>query len=96
MPSCDARRLRNGLIWTAVLVLLLGALALAVPDLRGVLRTATGATPGWLVAGAALEIASCLGYVATVRLVLRPSPARQVRRLAWAELTPVDPVPGLP
>jgi uncharacterized membrane protein YbhN (UPF0104 family) len=36
--------------------------------------------------GIALEFASCLGYVAVVRLVLRRGPADVVRRLAWAEM----------
>jgi hypothetical protein len=40
---------------------------------------------GWLVLAVGLEIASCLGYVAVVRLVIRNARAREVRRLAWAE-----------
>ena len=40
---------------------------------------------GWLIVAVALEIGSCLGYVAVVRLVLHKGPAREVRRLAWAE-----------
>ena len=82
----DARRLRNGLIWTAVLLVLLGGIGLAVPDLRHVLDRASHAGVGWLVLGVALEIASCLGYVAIVRLVLPRAPARDARRLAWAEM----------
>jgi uncharacterized membrane protein YbhN (UPF0104 family) len=81
----DAHRLRNGLIWTGVLLLLLLGIGLAVPDLRSVLDRITNATPGWVVLAVALEIASCLGYVATVRLILRRGPKREVRRLAWAE-----------
>ena len=82
----DAHRLRNGLIWTSVLAALLLAIGLAVPDLRGVLDQATEASPGWLVLAVGLEVASCLGYVAVVRLVLHRAPARDVRRLAWAEM----------
>ena len=82
----DAHRLRNGLIWTSVLAALLLAIGLAVPDLRGVLDRATEASPGWLVFAVGLEVASCLGYVAVVRLVLHRAPARDVRRLAWAEM----------
>jgi uncharacterized membrane protein YbhN (UPF0104 family) len=59
---------------------------LAVPNLRGVLDRASEASPGWLILGVALELASCLGYVAVVRLVLSRGPARQVRHLAWAEM----------
>ena len=82
----DARRLRNGLIWTSALLLLLLGIGLAVPDLRGVLDRAADATPGWLVLGVALEILSCLGYVATLRLVMRRGPKREIRWLAWAEM----------
>jgi uncharacterized membrane protein YbhN (UPF0104 family) len=84
-PERDAHRLRNGLLWTAGLIVLLLAIGLAVPDLREVLERVAKATPGWLVLGVLLEIASCLGYVATVRLVLHRGPPRQVRWLAWAE-----------
>jgi uncharacterized membrane protein YbhN (UPF0104 family) len=81
----DAHRLRNGVIWTAALLLLLLALGLAVPDLRSVIKRAADANVGWLALGVGLELLSCLGYVATVRLVLNRGPAREVRRLAWAE-----------
>lgn len=82
----DARRLRNGLIWTAVLVVMLLGIGLAVPELRHVLRRVSHADPWWLALGVALELASCLGYVATLRLVLPRAPARDARRLAWAEM----------
>jgi uncharacterized membrane protein YbhN (UPF0104 family) len=81
----DAHRLRNGLISTAGLLVLALAIGLAVPDLREVLDRIAHAAGGWLVLGVALEIASCLGYVATVRLVLRRGPAANIRWLAWAE-----------
>src|SRR6516164_1793932 len=84
-PERDAHRLRNGIIWTAALVLLLLAVGLAVPDLREILHRAAHAAPGWLVLAIGLEVASCLGYVATVRLVLPRGPKREVRWLAWAE-----------
>lgn len=82
----DARRLRNGLVWTAVLAALLLGIGLAVPDLREVLDRASNASFGWLGLAVALELASCLGYVGTVRLVLARGPAKLVRRLAWAEM----------
>jgi uncharacterized membrane protein YbhN (UPF0104 family) len=85
-PEHEAHRLRNGLISTAVLAILLLGIGLAVPDLRGVLHRVTRAGPGWIVLAVALEVASCLGYVAIVRLVLHRGPARDVRRLAWAEM----------
>ncbi len=82
----DAHRLRNGIIWTAVLLLLLLAVGLAVPDLRSVLARAAHASRPWLIFALALEVASCLGYVAVVRLVLHRGPPRPMRWLAWAEL----------
>ena len=85
-PERDARRLRDGLLWTAGLALLCVAVGLAVPDLRDVLDRATHAQVSWLIVAVALELASCLGYVAIVRLVLHRGPAREVRRLAWAEM----------
>jgi uncharacterized membrane protein YbhN (UPF0104 family) len=85
-PERDAHRLRNGIIWTVALLALLFAIGLAVPDLRDVLDRVAKAAPGWLVLAVALEIASCLGYVATVRLVLRRGPRRELRWLAWAEM----------
>jgi uncharacterized membrane protein YbhN (UPF0104 family) len=39
-----------------------------------------------LLFGMALEIASCVGYVGVVRLVLKRGPAPIIRRLAWAEM----------
>jgi uncharacterized membrane protein YbhN (UPF0104 family) len=85
-PERDAHRLRNGIIWSVGLALLLLAIGLAVPDLRGVLDRASHAQLGWLLLGVALELASCLGYVATMRLVLPRGPRVEVRRLAWAEM----------
>ena len=69
-----------------MLAVLLLAIGLAVPDLRGVLERVAEASPGWLALAVGLEVASCLGYVAVVRLVLHRAPARDVRRLAWAEM----------
>jgi len=85
-PERDAHRLRNGVIWSAALALLLLGIALAIPSMRDVLERASEAAPIWLVVAVLLEVASCLGYVAVVRLVLRRGPPREVRRLAWAEM----------
>ncbi len=81
----DAHRLRNGIIWTAVLLVLLLAVGLAIPDLRSILDRAAHASRPWLILALILEVASCLGYVAVVRLVLHRGPAKQMRWLAWAE-----------
>lgn len=82
----DAHRLRRGMVWTVALAGLLTGVGLAIPDLRSVLVRVTQAEKGWLVLAVALEIASCLGYVVTVRLVLKRGPVREIRRLAWAEM----------
>jgi uncharacterized membrane protein YbhN (UPF0104 family) len=85
-PERDAHRLRNGVISTAALGVLLLAIGLAVPDLRSVLARVANAGVGWLLLAVAFEVASCLGYVATVRLVLNRGPVHEVRWLAWAEM----------
>jgi len=85
-PERDAHRLRNGVIWAVVLAVLLLGIGLAIPNLRSVLDRAADASWGWLAIGVGLELASCLGYVGVVRLVLRRGPAPLVRRLAWAEM----------
>ncbi len=85
-PEHEAHRLRNGLISTAVLAVLLLGIGLAIPDLRSVLDRVARAGAGWIALAVALEVASCLGYVAIVRLVLHRGPPADVRRLAWAEM----------
>jgi uncharacterized membrane protein YbhN (UPF0104 family) len=85
-PERDAHRLRIGVLWAVVLAVLLVGIGLAIPNLRSVLNRAVNASWGWLVLGLALELASCIGYVGVVRLVLRRGPAGVVRRLAWAEM----------
>jgi hypothetical protein len=62
-----------------LLLVLLLSIALAVPELRGVVEAATEAGPGWLLLAALLELASCLGDVAAVRSVLPDGPACQRR-----------------
>lgn len=78
----QAHRLRNGILSASALLALLLSIAPEVPNLRGVLGTVTGAAPGWLLLAVLFELASCLGYVAILGLVLREGPARQVRWLA--------------
>lgn len=82
----DAHRLRYGLIWTIALGVLLLAIGLAVPDLRSVLERISNADLSWVLLAVGLEVASCVGYVVFVRLILWRAPARDVRSLAWAEM----------
>lgn len=62
-PESQARRLRNGIIAAAILVVLLVALIIAVPGLHGVGRVVTRMNPWWLAAAIALEVLSCVGYI---------------------------------
>lgn len=82
----EAHRLRNGVLSAVALIALAISVGLAVPGLRGVLGQVTDASAGWLLLAVVLELGSCLGYVAMVRLVLSHGPAPQVRWLAWAEM----------
>jgi uncharacterized membrane protein YbhN (UPF0104 family) len=62
------------------------AVVFAVPGLAGVARRLRDGDPGWLIAAAALELVSCLGYVLVVQRLFDRVPARLARRVAWAEL----------
>ncbi len=72
----DRRRL---MLRLAAVIALLAALALALSSLPGlgeVREEFAGSAPGWLVLAFALEAASCLAYVVTIRGVF-------CRRLPW-------------
>src|SRR5690242_9023018 len=53
------RGLRSALVNAGVLCILLGGLVLAIPGLGAVAQRVAHAHWGWVVAGAALELASC-------------------------------------
>ena len=84
------------MIGLGALAMVLLRIGLAVPGLRGVEEPSLQeARPGRLGAAVLLELASPrLGFVATMRLVLKHAPARPVRRLAWAEMAFGAVVPG--
>ena len=88
-PTTDAphrRRLRNGIVFAAVLSVIAGALVLAVPGLRTAVHRLGDVNPGWIAAAVALELVSCLGYVLAFALVF-DAPARgPSARVAWAEM----------
>jgi uncharacterized membrane protein YbhN (UPF0104 family) len=81
-----ARRLRNGIITLAVLLILVGALLFAVPGLHGVQRVVTRMTPGWVVAAVALELLSCAGYVLIFLRVFHRLPVIFGERVALTEM----------
>jgi uncharacterized membrane protein YbhN (UPF0104 family) len=62
------------------------AVVFAVPGLADVAHRLDAGDPAWLIAAAALELVSCLGYVVVVMRLFDQVPGRLARRLAWAEL----------
>src|SRR5690242_11268735 len=78
-------RLRSGLVSAALLCVLLGGLVLAVPGLGALGHGLAHAQWGWVVAGAGLELASCLGYVLAFQGIFSEIPARFAALVATAE-----------
>jgi uncharacterized membrane protein YbhN (UPF0104 family) len=70
----EGRRLRRGIVSLAILVVLVGALLLAVPGLRDVTDRLRGVDPGWIALALGLEVLSCAGYVSAFRLVFSRVP----------------------
>ena len=84
--SDQARRLRNGLVSLAILVALIAGLLLAVPGLHGVGHIVAHMELGWLGAGVALEVLSCLGYVLIFLTVFDRAPIVFGARVALTEM----------
>jgi len=53
----EGKRLRNGIVSLVVLVILVGALLLAVPGLQDVADRIKDVAPGWIALAVALELA---------------------------------------
>ena len=90
---------RTGSIRRRVLVLgvllLAGAAAiLAVPGLRTAADRASAVDPVWLMGAVALELASCVSFVAIFRRFFDELPASAARRLAWIEMGSGALLPG--
>jgi uncharacterized membrane protein YbhN (UPF0104 family) len=79
------RQLRSGLVTAAVLSVLVGGLILAVPGLGTVGHRVVHAHWGWLILGAALELASFLGYVLALQAIFTEVPRRFGLKVAAAE-----------
>ena len=62
----------RGLIELGILVGLVVGLLLAIPGLRGVAHAVSHMHAGWVAAGVAFEILSCLGYVLAFLQVFEP------------------------
>jgi uncharacterized membrane protein YbhN (UPF0104 family) len=87
-PTADeeARRLRHGIIGLIVLVVLVGALLLAVPGLRSVADQFSDVNPAWVALAFLLEVASCAGYVLAFQHVFWRAPRLFATRVALSEL----------
>jgi uncharacterized membrane protein YbhN (UPF0104 family) len=81
-----ARTLRNSLISLAVFFGLLVALLLGVPGLRAAADHISDANILWVLAGVALELISCAGYVVLFELVFAELEEPLASRLALSEL----------
>ena len=81
-----ARRLRNGLISLAILLVMIVALLLAVPGLHGVGDVVADMAPAWVGAALVLEILSCLGFVLIFITVFDRAPFRFGARVALSEM----------
>ena len=79
------RQLRSGLASAGALSTLLGGLLLAVPGLGAIGHRVTHAHWGWLMLGAGLELASCVGYVLAFQGIFKEIPARFAALVATAE-----------
>src|SRR5271165_6652806 len=82
----QSRTLRNSLISLAIFFAIVVALLLGVPGLRTAGELITDAKPGLVIAGLALEVLSCLGYVVLFGLVFGKLGRSLSSRLSLAEL----------
>jgi uncharacterized membrane protein YbhN (UPF0104 family) len=82
----EAARLRRGIVSLLILVVLVGALLLAVPGLRDVAHRLSEVDPAWIGLGVVLEIGSCAGYVIAFRMVFYRVPALLAMRVALSEM----------
>ena len=69
-----------------VLMILVGALLLAVPGLREVADRLSDVNPWWVVLAVVLELGSCLGYVLAFQHVFWRAPRRFAARVALSEM----------
>jgi uncharacterized membrane protein YbhN (UPF0104 family) len=82
----EGKRLRNGIISLVVLVILVGALLLAVPGLRDVADKIADVDPWVIALAVGLEVLSCAGYVLAFRMVFYRIPRLLAIRVALSEM----------
>jgi uncharacterized membrane protein YbhN (UPF0104 family) len=92
--SSRARAVRRRLVLLGVLLLAGGAAILALPGLRAAAHRASSIPSGWLIGAVALELASCVSFLAIFRRFFCELPARDARRLAWIEMGSGALLPG--
>lgn len=93
-PAIDRRGLRRRLLTVVVLAVCVVTVLLAVPDLRPVVREIADMNPALVAAAIALELASCISFVAIFRLFFNPLPNRAAHQLAWAQMGSGALLPG--
>lgn len=82
----EGRRLRNGIVSLVVLVILVGALLLAVPGLSEVEERLRDVAPGWIALAIGLELASCAGYALAFCMIFYRVPTILAVRTALSEM----------
>ena len=78
-------QLRHGIAWLLIVGVLVVAMLLAVPGLKGVGHALQDANLTWVVVAVVFEALSNIGYELVVMLVYPRAPRRFAPRLAWAE-----------
>jgi uncharacterized membrane protein YbhN (UPF0104 family) len=84
--AAHTRTLRNSIISLAVFFGMVVALLLGVPGLRSAADHISDANMLWILAGVALELVSCAGYVVLFELVFGMLDRRLITRLSLSEL----------
>jgi uncharacterized membrane protein YbhN (UPF0104 family) len=84
--AAQSRTLRNSIISLAVFFALIAGLLLGVPGLDSAADRLSHANVPWVLAGVALEVLSCLGYVVLFLLVFGRLGRSLSSRLSLAEL----------
>src|SRR4051812_16573988 len=82
----EGKRLRNGIVSLVVLVILVGALLLAVPGLSEVEDKIRDVAPGWIALAIVLELASCAGYAIAFCMIFYRVPTILAIRTALSEM----------
>ena len=95
-PAAQSERndLRRRLLTVVVLSICVGAVVLAVPDLRPVVREIEQINPALVITAVVLELASCLSFVVIFRLFFKPLPAPAAREMAWSQMGSGALLPG--